>query len=69
MAQLNLGMRLARLEPRLLPPPGCGACRGWTGVVLVGEDGPHRRERCPGCGRAVPAKTVVRVVGVEIGRI
>ena len=69
MARLSLGKRLVKLEPRLLPPPGCGECRGWTGVLLVGDDGPHRPGTCPGCGRAVPVKTVVRVVGVRIADV
>lgn len=69
MARLRVATRLARLEPRLRPPPGCPACQGWTGVVLVGADGPHRPERCPGCGRAAPARTVVRVVGVRVAEV
>ncbi len=69
MARLNLGKRLAKLEPRLLPPLGCGTCRGWTGVLLVGDDGPHRPEDCPDCERAVPASLVRVYVGVNIGRI
>lgn len=69
MARLSLGKRLGKLEPRLLPPPGCGTCRGWTGVLLVGDDGPHRPDQCEGCGRAVPTKVTVRVIGVEIARV
>jgi hypothetical protein len=66
---MTLPKRLARIEGRLLPPPGCATCRGWTGVVLEGDDGPHRPEACPECGRVVPARPVVQVVGVRIGQI
>jgi hypothetical protein len=33
-------------------------------VVLEGEDGPHRPEQCPDCGRFVPATLVVRIEGI-----
>jgi hypothetical protein len=66
---MTLPKRLARIEGRLLPSPGCPTCRGWTGVVLAGDDGPHRPEECPVCGRLVPATLVVQVVGVRIGQI
>ncbi len=70
----KLVARLARvtlreLEPRLLPPPGCGTCRGWTGVLLVGDDGPHRPDSCPVCGRTVPGRLVRVYGGVNLGRI
>ncbi len=61
---MSLRKRLARVEGHLLPPPGCETCRGWTGVVLEGDDGPHRPEQCRACGRVVPATLVVRVEGV-----
>ena len=55
-----------RIAAWLLPQPGCGACKGWTGVVLVGDDGPHRLGRCTGCRRVVATRATVRVVGVRI---
>lgn len=61
--------RLARVESKVRPTPGCETCHGWTGVVLEGDDGPHRPERCPGCGRVVPATLVVRIEGVAITAI
>ncbi|MCC6421464.1 MAG: hypothetical protein IT429_24870 [Gemmataceae bacterium] len=66
---MSLPKRLARVEGLLLPAPGCATCKGWTGVVLEGDDGPHRPERCPGCGRLVPATVVVWIVGVRIALI
>jgi hypothetical protein len=57
--------RLDRLEPSF-SVVGCPTCRGWTGVVLEGDDGPHRSECCPECGRVVPATLVVQLVGVPI---
>jgi hypothetical protein len=63
---VSLRTRVARVERELRPTPGCATCRGWTGVVLEGEDGPHRPEQCPECGRIVPATLVVRVEGVAI---
>jgi hypothetical protein len=63
---MKLGTRLARVEAVLQAALGCGACRGWTGVVLEGDDGPHRPEACLGCGRAVPVTQVVRLEGVQL---
>jgi hypothetical protein len=60
---------LFRVEGILWIPVGCPTCRGWTGVVLEGDDGPHRPERCPGCGRVVPATVVVRIEGVRVALI
>lgn len=62
----RLDGRIGRLEPLLLVPPACAACRGWVPLVLVGDDGPHRPERCPGCRRLVPATQVCRIIGVRI---
>jgi hypothetical protein len=66
---VRLGKRLARVELIIRPEPGCATCRGWTGVVLEGDDGPHRPERCPECGRVVPATVTVRLVGVRVALI
>lgn len=65
----DLRRRVARIAPALQPEPGCETCRGWTWVVLEGEDGPHRPERCPDCGRCVPATVVVHLVGLPIALI
>lgn len=69
MARVSIATRLANLEPRLLPMPGCATCRGWSWVLLVGDDGPHRPERCPDCGRVVPGTLVVHLVGVAIATL
>ena len=66
---MSLSKRLARVENQLLPPPGCETCRGWTGVVLEGDDGPHRPEQCPACRRVVPATLIVRIEGVAIAAL
>jgi hypothetical protein len=65
----RLGPRLARMERERRVAPGCETCRGWTWIVLEGEDGPHRPEQCPACGRVVPATLVVRVEGVAIAQL
>jgi hypothetical protein len=60
--------RLAKLEARL--PKGCAACRDWWHTVLIDDFGAARRpERCPGCGRLVPIRTVVHLVGVHLDRV
>ena len=61
----GLHKRLDRLEPSFAVV-GCALCQGWTGVVLEGDDGWHRPDQCPGCGRVVPAMLVVQLVGVRI---
>ena len=66
---VRLAKRLARVEKHLLPLPGCERCRGWTGVVLEGNDGAHRPHQCPGCGRVVPATLVVRIEGVALAAL
>lgn len=61
----GLGKRLAALEART--PVGCPICRRWDGLVLADDAGTHSRpERCPGCGRLVPVRCVVVVVGVPL---
>ncbi len=65
MARLNLGRRLDKLEPRVRPV-GCPTCRSWTPVLLIGDDGPHRTEACPDCGRTVPGRLVRVYVGVNL---
>ena len=61
-------VRLRRLEA--LMPVVCGTCRTWGGVVFeIGDRGPERPERCPGCGRLVPIRTVVHLVGVHLDRV
>ena len=66
---MSLLKRLTRIEGRLLPLTGCETCRGWTGVVLEGDDGVHRPETCPDCGRMVPATLTVRIEGVPIAAL
>lgn len=63
---------MRRIEPRLLrleaiAPMGCATCRGWCGTVLVDDDDTRSRpERCPGCGRLVPIRCAVHLVGVPL---
>jgi hypothetical protein len=66
---MSLSKRLTRVEGQLLPLPGCETCRGWTGVVLEGDDGAHRPEQCPACARVVPATLVVRIEGIAIAAL
>ncbi len=57
--------RLARLESVM--PKGCPACHNWWEVVLLDDFGVAQRpERCPGCGRLVPIRTTVHIVGVPL---
>ena len=59
--------RLAQLEAR--QPVGCPTCRGWDGTVVVHVDeagqehGRSRPDACPGCGRVVPVRCRVELVG------
>ena len=66
---MRLSKRLARVEGRLLPLPGCETGRGWTGVVLEGDDGAHRPEQCRECGRIVPATLIVRIEDVAMAAL
>ncbi len=60
--------RLAQLEAR--QPVGCATCRGWDGtvVVYVDEGGQEyqrsRPEFCPHCGRMVPVRCRVEIIGL-----
>ncbi len=64
--KLSLERRLELLEARR--PVGCATCRHWGGVLLVGDDGPVRPERCPDCGRRPQSLTRV-YVGVNLSRV
>ncbi len=63
---------MRRVEPRLAKlaaraSVGCAGCRRWSGTVLVDDAGTEPRpERCPGCGRGVPIRTAVHVIGVSL---
>ncbi len=62
---MKVGPRLAKLEARV--PVGCGVCRTWCHVVLRDDDGNRDRpERCPGCGRVVPIRLLLHIVGVPL---
>ena len=57
--------RLAKLEAAV--PKGCDVCRHWWEVALVDDDGNTQRpEQCPGCGRLVPVRTWVHIVGIPV---
>jgi hypothetical protein len=61
----KLGPRLRKLEAGR--PVGCPTCRAWCGTVLQDDDGVRSRpERCPACGRFVPIRVAVHVVGVPL---
>ena len=61
----GLGKRLAALEARA--PAGCATCRRWDGLVLADDRGNRSRpERCPACGRLVPIRVAVHLVGVPL---
>jgi translation initiation factor 2 beta subunit (eIF-2beta)/eIF-5 len=48
-------------------PPGCSVCRRWDGSVVGDETGKRSRlEVCPGCGRVVPVRRLVIVVGLDL---
>ena len=64
----DLRRRIDRLAAAYRRPEGCATCRHWQPVVLVGEDGPSRPERCPDCGRAVPIAQRVHI-GVRLASI
>ena len=66
---MSLRTRLAWVEACVLPLPGCETCQGWTGVVPEGDDGAHRPEQCPACGRVVLATLIVRIEGVAIAAL
>ncbi len=63
---------MRRVEPRLVKlkaalPTGCDICRRWWEVAIVDDDGNTQRpERCPECGRLVPVRTWVHIVGVPL---
>ncbi len=63
----RVSRRLALLEMR--QPVGCATCRWWDGTVVVHVDeegGEHRRSRpdlCAMCGRVVPVRCRVNLVG------
>ncbi|MDP9355237.1 MAG: hypothetical protein M3R02_08135 [Chloroflexota bacterium] len=62
---MKVGPRLAKLEARV--PVGCGVCRTWWEVVLRDDEGNRDRpERCPGCGRVVPIRLLLHIVGVPL---
>ena len=59
-------VRLRRLEA--LAPVGCETCRLWGGVVYeIGDQGPERPDRCPGCGRFVKIRLLRRIILVPSG--
>lgn len=61
----NHAARLARLED--VAPRGCALCRTWSPIVLADDDGrDDRPERCPCCGRVVPIRQRVVIVGVPL---
>jgi len=61
----TVATRLVALER--LVPVGCATCRSWAEIVLGDEDGVRSRpERCPDCGRVVPIRHVVVIVGVPL---
>ena len=61
--------RLAKLD-QVFSSRGCHLCRGWSAIVLCDEnDQSARPERCPDCGRVVPIRTRVCIVGIPLETI
>jgi len=62
--------RLTKLE-RIWPPPiGCPVCQSWGGTVLADAAGRRSRpDACPDCGRRVPARQTLLIVGVDLAGI
>jgi hypothetical protein len=64
----KVATRLNALER--LVPVGCPTCRSWMEIVLGDDDGHRSRtERCPECGRLVPIKQTIVIVGVPIDAV
>jgi len=60
--------RLARLEAAI--PTGCGACGAWWDTVLSDDFGATQRpDRCPACGRLVPIRTMIHIVGIPLDAV
>lgn len=65
---MTVRSRLAKLEA--LVPKGCDTCCWWWDTVLIDDDGNTQRpERCPDCGRLVPFRATVHIVGVALDRV
>lgn len=68
MNRTGIGARLTRLEARV--PAGCATCPRWDGLVLADDAGNRSRpERCPDCGRVVPVRSLLILVGVPLAAI
>ena len=68
MNRRRIGARLARLEARA--PIGCATCALWDGLVLGDDAGTRSRpERCPACGRVVPVRHLLVLVGVPLAAV
>jgi len=62
----RLPKRLSRLD-LALASTGCDACAGWSEIALGDDDGKSARPTiCPNCGRVVPIRALVCIVGVPI---
>lgn len=57
--------RIVRLEA-LAKPRGCDVCHLWGPCVYqFGDDGTHRPETCPNCGREVPIR-LIRLMHINL---
>ena len=66
----TLEWRIEQAEAVLRPLPGCAVCRTWDGSVVGDEsDKRSRPEVCPACGRVVPVRRLVMVVGLDLDRL
>jgi hypothetical protein len=64
----KVATRLVVLER--LVPVGCPTCRFWSEIVLGDDTGARSRpERCPECGRFVPIKQTIIILGVPIDAV
>ncbi len=65
---MKVGPRLETLEARI--PKGCAVCRTWHDLAFVDDEGrTHRPERCPGCGRLVPFRVSLHIVGIDLDHV
>jgi len=62
--------RLAKLERIWSPPIGGPVCRSWGGTVLADAAGRRSQpDAGPDCGRRVPARQTLLIVGVDLAGI
>jgi hypothetical protein len=62
----RVSKRLERLD-RAFIGRGCECCHDWSEIVLCDDQGQSaRHERCPHCGRVVPIRASICIVGIPL---